>query len=217
MMPCNLSDIFPDTVKALAARPDDVQGELYPEEKKIIQHAVSKRQREFRATRLMARELLKHLKVDRFPLLSGVHREPLWPAHICGSITHTDDFCAVAIALTKDVTSVGLDAQKISVINDELQPYICHPLEKEWINALPEAEQNCYSNLVFSAKECFFKWQFPLTQSWLNFNDCWLTVDKSKKQFQVNLLRNPKSILSTQSLTGKYQFTQDLILTGICH
>lgn len=63
-----------------------------------IQRSVAKRQAEFLAGRLCARAALQQLqRLDWVPPI-GDDRAPIWPEHICGSITHSSGRAAAIVA-----------------------------------------------------------------------------------------------------------------------
>src|SRR6202022_3165764 len=76
---------------------EDVPGELsFPGEESLIVNAVEARRREFITARRCAREALAKLGYAPVPIRAGRKREPLWPAGLVGSITHTTGFRAAA-------------------------------------------------------------------------------------------------------------------------
>ena len=95
-----LSALFPKNIKTAEGDPSLIDGNLYPEEAFYIADAVSKRQKEFKAGRLIAKTLLKEMGIQHFPLRMDNKRMPLWPSGICGSISHTEGYCGVAVAKT---------------------------------------------------------------------------------------------------------------------
>src|SRR5450631_1635810 len=70
---------------------------LLPEEAAGLGRAVPERQQEFAAGRLCARRALEELGFAGFALLAQADRQPLWPAQIVGSITHTNGLCAAVV------------------------------------------------------------------------------------------------------------------------
>src|SRR5258708_8108427 len=94
MIPKLLSD------EVLTVEADEAcwRGSLLSLEESLVAKAVPKRRREFTAGRNCARRALAQLGYPDFALLAGSHGQPLWPPGIAGSITHCDDYCAVAVA-----------------------------------------------------------------------------------------------------------------------
>lgn len=70
-----------------------------------------RRQREFATARSCARTALARLGVPPVPVLASPRGAPRWPAGVVGSITHCDGYRAAAVAYTRDVVSLGIDAE----------------------------------------------------------------------------------------------------------
>src|SRR5437763_335927 len=90
--------LFDGFVVTAQAVPTALDGQLYPEERACIARAVPKRRAEFATGRVCARQALERLGVAVGPLLPHPDRSPAWPPGIVGSISHTDGYCAVAVA-----------------------------------------------------------------------------------------------------------------------
>ncbi|MFJ1637811.1 MULTISPECIES: 4'-phosphopantetheinyl transferase [unclassified Streptomyces] len=86
-------------------------GAVFSQEEHVIARAVPKRRREFTGARHCARRALAELSVPPAPILPGRHGAPVWPAGITGSITHTEDYRAAAVARTADIRAIGIDAE----------------------------------------------------------------------------------------------------------
>ena len=78
-----------------------------------IQRSVAKRQAEFLAGRICARAALLQLDGTLATPGIGEDRAPLWPAHISGSITHSNGRAAALVALKRDWRSVGIDLENL--------------------------------------------------------------------------------------------------------
>ncbi len=170
-MTAALSQLLPPSIISVGGPVADWQGGLLPAEEACVVTAVEKRQREFIAGRTQARELLSSMGVQDFPLIPDDQRCPLWPMGIVGSITHTNDYCAVAIGRTSTVKSIGLDIEQVGRVTNELWPKIFVPQEIEWLSTQPEKKRSLLSSIMFSAKEAFYKFQYPNTKEWLGFAD----------------------------------------------
>jgi len=93
-----LSRLFlPGVVAADLRGPGDVKL-LMPEEARYLGRAVPKRVREFAAGRLCARRALAEFGIVDFAVEVADDRQPVWPASMVGSITHTAGFCAAVAA-----------------------------------------------------------------------------------------------------------------------
>jgi 4'-phosphopantetheinyl transferase EntD len=144
---------------------------LMPAEAAFVRQAAAKRVQEFAAGRLCARRALEEFGVTGFPLSVGEDRQPLWPDGIVGSITHTTGYCAAAVAERGRLVALGIDSETVGDVSPDIRPTICCASEAKWLRSLPAASEEAAITLVFSAKEAFYKCQYPLTREWLNFHD----------------------------------------------
>src|SRR5260370_12098794 len=78
-----------------------------------LRYATQKRQREFLAGRWCAEEALQCLGAGSTHVAMAEDRTPIWPDGVVGSITHTDDFAAAAVAWAADIAWVGIDSEQI--------------------------------------------------------------------------------------------------------
>ncbi|AZT83006.1 4'-phosphopantetheinyl transferase superfamily protein [Marinobacter sp. NP-4(2019)] len=129
-----------------------------------VARAVAKRQAEYLAGRLCAREALRRAAGQ--PLTPGQNDDgsPLWPTGTMGSITHTHGWAAAVVGQQHEYAGVGLDAEQI--MPDERG----HSLSRQILTA-PEQERfrqeltvqaGEFVTLVFSLKETLFKALYPL-------------------------------------------------------
>src|ERR1700720_1454604 len=78
-----------------------------------LRHATQKRQREFLAGRWCAKQALQCLGAGSTHVAIAEDRAPIWPGGVVGSITHTGDFAAAAVAWAADVAALGIDSEQI--------------------------------------------------------------------------------------------------------
>ena len=171
-----LGNLFPNGVAAFEARSPVAAETLYEQERRSIQRAAPKRAAEFATGRACARRALATLGITGFALRVGPDREPLWPAGMTGSITHTTGFCGAVVARRTLCESLGVDAERRDAVHRGLWRQIATAAELQWLEGLSPIHAAEMATLVFSAKEAFFKCQFPLTREWLNFSDVSVSV-----------------------------------------
>lgn len=141
---------------------------LFPEELPIVECAVEKRQREFRAGRHVARRALNLAGGPSGALLRGVHGQPGFPPGYQGSITHTGRVHTYAAAVaTRAPWLLGIDAELSSELSADLAQRIASPAELE------EAGRHAAHPglLVFAAKEAAYKCVYPLCGRVLGFEE----------------------------------------------
>jgi len=112
-------------------------------------------------------------------------RAPIWPDGVVGSITHTGDFAAAAVAWAADIAALGIDSERIidlAAARDIAD--ICMVGEATLFNAAHGRSFCEFCTFVFSAKESVFKCLFPLTRKFLEFPDVRITsIDWNRKYF----------------------------------
>ena len=150
---------------------------LLPAEAAAIATAAPNRIAEFAAGRACARAALAALGIPGFELKNGADRAPQWPDGIVGSISHTDGFCGAVAAHAQQVLALGLDAETRRRVQPRLWQRICTPWEREYLANLPQTQAEELGTVIFSAKEAFYKAQYPLTRQWLNFSDIAIQVE----------------------------------------
>lgn len=131
-----------------------------------IQRSVAKRQAEFLAGRFCARAALQRLTGVAVVPAIGEDRAPIWPAGLCGSITHSRGHAAAIVAHTRHWRGLGLDLENL--LSDEralrLAAEILTPAELTRLADTPRKQQALLVSLTFSAKESLFKALYPLVR-----------------------------------------------------
>jgi 4'-phosphopantetheinyl transferase EntD len=188
---------------------------LLPGEREYLAKAVAKRVHEFAGGRACARAGLSQLGFGPVALPMSADRTPLWPAGTTGSITHTDGFCAAAVASCARIRALGLDAEPENSVKPDLWRRICTAHELATLQAQDEAAARAAATLIFSAKEAFYKCQHALTGQWLGFSDISIAVEPD--HFTVQ----PTQSLQIASHSpgpwhGRYLRAAGLVITGLC-
>lgn len=144
---------------------------LFPDEQTDIAGASSRRIAEFAAGRACAHAGLEALGVRVVAIGKGADRSPQWPADIEGSIAHTDGKAMAVVARRSDLGSagIGIDVEQRGRVRSELYRKLFTDGEIDVI--LSAADEGLEATVRFSAKEAFYKAQYPLTQSWVSFTD----------------------------------------------
>ncbi|GAA0490346.1 putative 4'-phosphopantetheinyl transferase [Paractinoplanes deccanensis] len=205
-----LIDIVPPEVVVVESFGDHPGEEPFPGEEHLIARAVEGRRREFITGRRNAREALGRLGFAPAPILTGPRREPLWPGGVVGSITHCRGYRAAAVALSRDVTSVGVDAEPHAALPPEVLPGVTLPVEREMLHTLDSGDTH-WDRLLFSAKESIYKAWFPMTGRWLGFEDCVLSIDPPARTFAGRpLVDSP-----LPEFRGRYTIDRDLVFTAV--
>jgi len=192
---------------------------LHPEEKKISASFGSlKRRAEFSLGRYCARRALSKFELESVPILRNTEsREPYWPKSIRGSITHSEGFAAAAVGMAKDVSGIGIDLESLSrVVDFNVRRHVCVDKEREFMESLTAKQANRYLRIIFSAKESIFKCFFPISKTYLSFQDAAIIIDEKKFEFSFVLSKECSGITSAGfQHSGRFSIKDDLLLTSV--
>lgn len=211
--------LFPPGVVAAELRGEGDPALLSVGERQGVERFVPKRLKEFAAGRTCARLALQELGISGFSLLPAPDRRPLWPPGVTGSITHTEGYCVAVVARCSQIRSLGIDSEGIEAVHEELWPHICGAAELAWLKQLrPERRQACAA-LIFAAKECFYKCQYPVTGEWLDFSAVAIELaDRQGKSGQLRVI--PQREIQLQAATafpmpGHFRFHERWVTAAV--
>jgi 4'-phosphopantetheinyl transferase EntD len=146
------------------------------------------------------------------PLLRGRERQPLWPAALCGSITHCRGYCAAVVARTRDMRTIGIDAEPIREFDEVVLDRIARAGERTWI--LGADAQTPWAVLLFSAKESVFKAWFQVFESALDFQHAHINFDPPRRAFRAIVERGIGGRPGAVPFIGRYHFDRERVLTS---
>jgi 4'-phosphopantetheinyl transferase EntD len=213
-----LDEIVPPQAVAVEAFDDPPDAQLHPEEAALLQRAVASRRLEFGTARWCARQALAKLGIPPAAIMPGPRGAPTWPAGVTGSMTHCAGYRAAALAHTRDIAAIGIDAEPHGPLPDGVRDVIASQDElAELAGHMAAAPETPWDRLLFSAKESTYKAWFPLTQRWLGFKDASVSISPADGTFTVRLLvQGP--VLAGRHLTefsGRWLSRDGLIITAI--
>jgi 4'-phosphopantetheinyl transferase EntD len=214
-----LANLFPAGFIVAELRESGDPSLLHPEEAAGLKRAVESRRQEFAAGRLCARRVLSEFGISDFPITAADDRTACWPKTLVGSITHTAGFCAAVAAEHSKFAAVGIDSELAGSVKPELWPSICTPPEIAWLKTLAESQQPMAATLIFSAKEAFYKCQYPCVGERLNFQDAEIELlawGSERGAFGIHPTRRIElQKVSVLPLMGSYLFHEQFLSTGI--
>ena len=192
---------------------------LHPEEELIsASFGSSKRRAEFSLGRYCAQRALSKFELESVPILRIAEtRAPCWPKSIRGSITHSEGFAAAAVGFAKDVSGIGIDLESLSrVVDFNIRSHVCVDKEQEFLESLPTEQATRYLRIIFSAKESIFKCFFPISQTYLYFQDAEIIIDENNSEFSFSLSKACTGITSAGfQHYGRFSIMDNLLLTSI--
>lgn len=155
-----------------------------------IQRSVAKRQAEFLAGRLCARHALKQLDGRDYAPAIGEDRAPIWPADVCGSITHSHGWAAAIVGQRTQWQGLGMDAENLldGARAQRLAGEILTPDELQRMAAGPAENLALLVTLTFSAKESLFKALYPIVQKRFYFEDAEIVQWSANGNARLRLL-----------------------------
>jgi 4'-phosphopantetheinyl transferase EntD len=187
-------------------------GALPAEEERFIAQAAARRRQEFSAGRACARAALAELGVPAAALPPGANRLPVWPSGLIGSITHTDRHAAAAVARTGEgLRAVAIDLEPAEALPDDIWDLVLRPEEAAWLAGVAAEKRAVLARAIFSAKECAFKCQYPLSGEMLEFHDLAVTLDPAAETFTATFRRDAAPFRSGDFLTGRVRIAPDAI------
>jgi enterobactin synthetase component D len=155
--------------------------------------AVAKRKLEFLAGRYCARLAIAGLGVAGIGEIAiGEKREPLWPAGLIGSITHSRGFASAVVASDQQLAGIGIDSEQLIAEKTaaNVSSHILVESEDYQANRAFVDSPREYLTLIFSAKESIFKCLYPQVQQYFDFRDAEVELDSTPGKFHFRLRRS---------------------------
>lgn len=211
------SQLFPATVAVVAAEDWMWQTAVCAPEEQLLTGTSEKRQREFRAGRHCAHAALARFGCTGSVVLRGEKGEPLWPAGFCGTIAHSGEQCAAAVARQQDVMALGLDIERHRTLQAGVLAKIATATEIARLATLQRLPEGIHFDAVlFSIKEATHKAYFPLTRRRLGFHEVDVVMDVDACAFAVWILRPGRAgEQSPAVLQGRFVVDAGYVYTGI--
>lgn len=189
----DISSLFAAGVLTRCEHRDGWGDELTPVEKSQIGDVCGKRYAEFAAGRSQARQLIAALTGVAETLLIGEFRQPLWPRAVIGSISHADNYCAVAVAPRSVVDGIGIDVEAYEDLDVDVAEVVLTDNEQAATQAIDamllqsgrEALGGKSHKLIFSIKEAIYKCCYPRVQAFIDFKQCNVALDVDNCCYQA--------------------------------
>jgi 4'-phosphopantetheinyl transferase EntD len=209
-----VENLFPAGVVAFEIHGEASPSDLLPAERTCVSKAVEKRVRQFAGGRLCARAGLAVLGIRPTPILVAHDRCPIWPSHVVGSISHTENYCVAVVGLQRRFAAIGVDAEYSNGASASVSQLTMTRDERYEMAQLEAYDQDRLATLVFSAKEAFYKCQYPLTHAWLDFEEVRVKLTDQGFTLRVTTPAHPANNLKRR-WTGGFLYTSSLAVTGV--
>ena len=189
--------------------------ELTANEKLLTGTFSNKRLKDFSTGRFCARKALAQIGYGPDDILMGDDKQPLWPSGTIGSISHSKYLTGAVVGLASQFRSIGLDVETMGKITAEMWRMLYTETEQDFLNSCPYQDLAYYTTLLFSFKESFYKLQFPLTHTFLEFTD--VEVAFTNQKFQLKVLKQfPGIELLPESIPLFYRQDNEEVIT-LCY
>lgn len=209
-----LTSILPEAC-TMAVAQIEPQVNTFSEECAHLADAAPHRINEFLTGRQCARAALASQGVGAVAIISDADGVPVWPEAWRGSITHSRGLCVAVVGAESRYTYLGLDLEKTNRLGEAAIKRVVHADEAAWV-----AGDQSRASLLFSAKEAFYKAQFPQWRCPGNFHDLVLEVDEAKQVASIAKLSEqfPQELRAeANSFQFHYQFVDDYVVTLCSH
>ena len=216
-MPLNLDKLFPESVIVEQGLISSVAVSLPTKEVTSLGLVSKSRMREFAAGRGLARRALAKFGVHDAPLGLGSNGQPIWPDGFTGSISHKGQYCVVAVARKACFLGLGIDIEWNEPFEEVDLDSICTPDERKQAALFP-MDTCAFANLLFSAKEAFFKCQHAVTGvADVGFLDVQPLFDPKVAQFTIEI-NDPRlrDILPQNCwFDGRFLVNRQIVASGV--
>ena len=149
-----------------------------------------------------------HRRAEYAAVPAGPDRAPVWPAGIVGSMTHVDGYRAAAVGRAETWVGIGIDAEEHAPLPPGVETLV---MSQDELTALARTDPAlCPDRVLFSAKESVYKVWYPVTRSWLGFED--VDVRLGDGTFTARIGRTG---LGTDVLHGRWAVGDGLVVTAV--
>jgi enterobactin synthetase component D len=185
----------------------------------ILNAAVDKRKSEYLAGRTLVSHGFAQLNIPPQIVPSGEKRNPIWPAGVQGSITHSREYCACILTTLPD-RFVGIDVEWL--LSDNALRSVRHVAMSEHDITIFTSQsiftEQHFATLLFSAKETLYKALYPIVQSFFGFDAATIHACPTEDQILLRLTQTLHPTLQEGGVfTIQYQQLGGKILTWLFH
>ncbi len=148
-------------------------GSLTKKELELISNRHRNKQLDFIRGRTCAKMALKKMgfPIANVELLSEPDGQVSWPEGVVGSISHSKGLAGAIVGWKKDFQSLGLDIELRNRVQPEIWDRLFTEFEQEVLLQFPIDLQSEKATEIFSLKEAFYKFQWPITKTFLGMRD----------------------------------------------
>lgn len=202
--------LFPPDLEAawLFGDPRDEPGERWAA--RLPESAVPRRRNQFAAGRLCAGHVCDCLGASGGAVGIGESGEPVWPAAVVGSISHTDGLAMAAAGWAAACMCIGVDVELNAPLPAEAAGLVLSARERAWVGER-RADDVPWDRLILSAKEAVFKAWYPLARAPLDFSGIELEMCPGSTSFTATVLE-PGGL---GRIRGRFCVVPDFLFTAV--
>ena len=108
---------------------------------------------------------------------------------------------------------IGVDIEPDAPLEEALWDSVLRPEELAWLDARPAGDRARLARLIFSAKECAYKCQYPLTRALLDFDDFSIAIEAGA--FHARFQRPVSPFGQGAALSGRWTAAEGALLTAL--
>ncbi len=206
------NSITPDFIHTFSARSVPPTFTLADGERKAAHKFSDSRLSDFSHGRYCAHEALAQLGIRDVTIGVGSSREPVWPAGVVGSITHTDGVAAAAVCRIANLAGIGIDCERTGRLNSDLISRICHETERHDLESAGLRADHAL--VLFSAKESVYKCIWPHVRRFIDFLEVTVTLDHRANSFRVTAIDENLDRELITRVRGSWRFGADYVYTA---
>lgn len=220
--PVEIENLFESKVRVFSAAIEPrAWHTLFPGERALVERAVEKRKNEFATGRMLARHVLARFGLVASELLQDRNQVPTWPLGVSGSISHCDTRAVVAVGRRDDVGTIGVDVEVHRELAEELWSTVLIPEELQQLQRRPAQERGRIAMTLFSAKESFYKAQYPRTGTFMDFSDVRIELADAEEEtaaaFTCVFQKPVGSFSAGAAVPGRFRLlgALDIVVTAV--
>jgi 4'-phosphopantetheinyl transferase EntD len=185
-LPERLKLLAPGTESTLLAVDAVHNSGLHGPELVAVTNAVDTRKSQFASGRAAVRSCSTRLGFTNLTVPVGRNREPIWPAGMAGSISHTSQWAVAWVADQYRYEGLGVDLEDAAKLPENAWALILSDEESSLVDA--SADTQLAATVLFSTKESIYKAIYPTVQRFVDFREVSLVFEEESGRLSPQLL-----------------------------
>lgn len=184
----------------------------YPEELALIGPEYAPGRLQSVEAREHARVALRQLGVAPAAIPRGPGGAPHWPPHVIGSLSHSGEYRAAAVARASRYRGIGIDVETRRRLAPGLVATFTHAVERRQMAALEgDYAPDSLPVAAFCAKEAAFKALYPATGVWMGMREV-IARFQPRGRFLVRPAAAPERGAPALSIAGRWAALGEIVV-----